>query len=288
MNDATPIPFDLPVILSFLDIAKKHGFTCNVITMGTEPERVKDNETAAAKLSAVVVARVWFTDKDGQACSVRMDRAKPSEESKSGEQEHYEPEVWFCDPLGPLPYSPFESETERNPELSAALADFNNAWRGVARPEIQPVNYFNHSPKFLVSVARRIIETLPRRREKANVKTYQTDTPCSCRPGAQRDNCTACEGTGFLIDFHAIHRDRHTEKQSKAAQDVALCSRTIDDLVDLQDRGHGDASIATALDSINSLRSRLEEIATTEKQRPLSVAQIESFNAASQRGEATR
>jgi hypothetical protein len=27
---------------------------------------------------------------------------------------------------------------------------------------------------------------------------------CACRPGQQRDNCAACEGTGWLIDFAAI------------------------------------------------------------------------------------
>lgn len=36
----------------------------------------------------------------------------------------------------------------------------------------------------------------------------KTGAACSCRPGVQRDNCPACEGTGQCIDFAAI-RARH-------------------------------------------------------------------------------
>ncbi len=32
----------------------------------------------------------------------------------------------------------------------------------------------------------------------------KTGTKCSCKRGVQRDNCPACEGTGFCIDFAAI------------------------------------------------------------------------------------
>lgn len=37
-------------------------------------------------------------------------------------------------------------------------------------------------------------------------KPYQPKTgrACSCKPGIQRDNCPACEGTGMMIDFAAI------------------------------------------------------------------------------------
>jgi hypothetical protein len=35
----------------------------------------------------------------------------------------------------------------------------------------------------------------------------KTGTPCTCRPGKQRDNCRDCEGTGQKIDFKAI-RDK--------------------------------------------------------------------------------
>ncbi len=40
-------------------------------------------------------------------------------------------------------------------------------------------------------------------------KAYQpkTGAPCTCKPGIQRDNCPACEGTGWKIDFKAI-RDK--------------------------------------------------------------------------------
>lgn len=34
---------------------------------------------------------------------------------------------------------------------------------------------------------------------------------CTCRPGLARDNCSACEGTGWRIDFAAI-RKRHLEE----------------------------------------------------------------------------
>lgn len=32
----------------------------------------------------------------------------------------------------------------------------------------------------------------------------KTGARCSCRKGVQRENCPACEGTGFAIDFAAI------------------------------------------------------------------------------------
>jgi hypothetical protein len=32
----------------------------------------------------------------------------------------------------------------------------------------------------------------------------KTGEPCTCRRGMQRDNCPACEGTGWRIDFAAI------------------------------------------------------------------------------------
>lgn len=39
-----------------------------------------------------------------------------------------------------------------------------------------------------------------------NVRDYQpkTGAKCTCRKGIQRDNCPACEGTGYIIDFRAI------------------------------------------------------------------------------------
>lgn len=41
--------------------------------------------------------------------------------------------------------------------------------------------------------------------------SYQPKTgdKCHCKRGIQRDNCPACEGTGWLIDFAAI-RARHS------------------------------------------------------------------------------
>ncbi len=32
----------------------------------------------------------------------------------------------------------------------------------------------------------------------------KTGAKCSCKRGVQRDNCPACEGTGWCIDFAAI------------------------------------------------------------------------------------
>ena len=43
-----------------------------------------------------------------------------------------------------------------------------------------------------------------------NVNEYQpkTGAKCGCKRGIQRDNCPACEGTGFVIDFRAIRQRR--------------------------------------------------------------------------------
>jgi hypothetical protein len=37
-------------------------------------------------------------------------------------------------------------------------------------------------------------------------RPYQPKTgqQCSCKRGVQRDNCSQCEGTGWIIDFAAI------------------------------------------------------------------------------------
>ena len=44
--------------------------------------------------------------------------------------------------------------------------------------------------------------------------SYQPKTGerCTCKRGIQRDNCPACEGTGWLINFRAI-RERPTRAQ---------------------------------------------------------------------------
>ena len=38
--------------------------------------------------------------------------------------------------------------------------------------------------------------------------TPKTGARCGCKPGLQRDNCPNCEGTGYAIDFRAIHARR--------------------------------------------------------------------------------
>lgn len=42
---------------------------------------------------------------------------------------------------------------------------------------------------------------------QASKSTYyqpKTGARCGCKPGQQRDNCPACEGTGWRVDFAAI------------------------------------------------------------------------------------
>lgn len=45
---------------------------------------------------------------------------------------------------------------------------------------------------------------------RAHLYQPKTGARCGCRPGIARDNCPACEGTGWRIDFAAI-RNRRTE-----------------------------------------------------------------------------
>jgi hypothetical protein len=47
-----------------------------------------------------------------------------------------------------------------------------------------------------------------------NNQGYQpkTGAKCSCKRGIMRDNCSTCEGTGFVIDFKRI---RETKLQGK-------------------------------------------------------------------------
>ena len=43
-----------------------------------------------------------------------------------------------------------------------------------------------------------------------NVTAYKpkTGAACGCKRGVQRDNCPSCEGTGRVVDFHAIRNRR--------------------------------------------------------------------------------
>jgi hypothetical protein len=36
-----------------------------------------------------------------------------------------------------------------------------------------------------------------------------TGSPCTCRKGIERDNCSRCEGTGKAIDWAAHHRAKN-------------------------------------------------------------------------------
>lgn len=38
--------------------------------------------------------------------------------------------------------------------------------------------------------------------------TPRTGTRCTCKRGVHRDNCPHCEGTGWVIDFRALHAAR--------------------------------------------------------------------------------
>jgi hypothetical protein len=49
---------------------------------------------------------------------------------------------------------------------------------------------------------------------KACLSTHnqpKTGQKCGCRPGIWRDNCATCEGTGWIIDFRAIHARREAK-----------------------------------------------------------------------------
>jgi hypothetical protein len=38
--------------------------------------------------------------------------------------------------------------------------------------------------------------------------TPRTGAACGCKRGVHRDNCPNCEGTGYAIDFRALHAFR--------------------------------------------------------------------------------
>lgn len=72
------------------------------------------------------------------------------------------------------------------------------------------------------------------------MSAYQPKTgmPCACRPGVQRDNCPACEGTGWQIDFAAIRArgklpdlsDRGpyaTKEDSETARELGITVRQL-------------------------------------------------------------
>lgn len=55
----------------------------------------------------------------------------------------------------------------------------------------------------------RTMNTTPPTKPKRVPYQPKTGQRCSCKPGIYRDNCPACEGTGWVIDFAAI-RARQT------------------------------------------------------------------------------
>ena len=48
--------------------------------------------------------------------------------------------------------------------------------------------------------------------------TPKTGARCSCRRGVERDNCPNCEGTGWVIDFRAIHERRRKLEAAKSTE----------------------------------------------------------------------
>lgn len=54
------------------------------------------------------------------------------------------------------------------------------------------------------------MEQTPTRGKDKSSTAFQpkTGAKCSCKRGVQRDNCSTCEGTGWVIDFRAIHARR--------------------------------------------------------------------------------
>ena len=56
----------------------------------------------------------------------------------------------------------------------------------------------------------------------------KTGQKCSCRRGVQRDNCPACEGTGWCIDFRAIRA--HKEEIYEQAKEKEVPSMRQEEL----------------------------------------------------------
>lgn len=47
----------------------------------------------------------------------------------------------------------------------------------------------------------------------------KTGAKCHCKPGVQRDNCPNCEGTGWVIDFRAIHAAKKQEAKPSTGKE---------------------------------------------------------------------
>jgi hypothetical protein len=48
--------------------------------------------------------------------------------------------------------------------------------------------------------------------------TPRTGEKCTCKPGIERDNCPRCEGSGWVIDFAAIHARRKAREEAEQAR----------------------------------------------------------------------
>ena len=89
--------------------------------------------------------------------------------------------------------------------------------------------------------------------KSASGQGYQPKTgqPCSCRPGQQRDNCPACEGTGMRIDFKAI-RDRFAPNSEKKAHLVSAAGH-----IPCPHCKHSEANIEELENHINRAHKKL-------------------------------
>jgi hypothetical protein len=47
----------------------------------------------------------------------------------------------------------------------------------------------------------------------------KTGAKCGCKRGVARDNCPACEGTGWVIDFRTI-RDSRIKNKKKGNDNI--------------------------------------------------------------------
>ncbi len=46
-------------------------------------------------------------------------------------------------------------------------------------------------------------------------KAPKTGAVCGCKKGIQRDNCSNCEGTGWVINFRLINQIREQKRKYK-------------------------------------------------------------------------
>ena len=137
--------------------------------------------------------------------------------------------LWIDNDQGLQEYAYELAKTEKNPmilgeSLKSYLEEMQpelgaNLWADLLTAALGAVDWRE--------VGQHYVETESEVESSLKKAEYQPKTgePCSCRPGMERDNCPACEGTGQKVDFKKIREQNVIPAEKKADEAIQPIKR---------------------------------------------------------------